>query len=135
VTTLNIKTERTGSKRESIRIVLEGFGVVIVVHALGIHYIAPLLAEIFLKLPYVTIAMLSSSSLSPLIAITYLIFRVKFIPEFFIKKEKLLYLLSGVVMAWIAVFVNVLFLGTDSLYLREAINVPSSYQGSSKNSP
>lgn len=108
-------------------IVLEGFGILIISHAIGGYFCAPKLAEVFSKLPLLTISMLSSSAISPIIAIIYLALRARFIPKFSVKREILMYILSGIVMAWIVVFINVLVLGKGDTFTQEILKTPHPY--------
>ena len=112
------------SKCKSILIALEGFIVSIAAHAAGGYYFAPLLAERFPQLFFSNIMMLSSSAISPLIAIVYLAVRVKFFPKVSINKRVLTYLLSGVIMAWIIAFTSVLLWGMGTPF---ELKVPHPY--------
>lgn len=114
-------------RSKSAIVVLEGFGVLIVTHAIGGYYCGPWLAETFIELPQVTVAMLSSSSISPVIALIYLGLRTKFIPRFNVKKETFISLLPIIVMAWIVVFVSVLLYGKESLFGQEILKTLPPY--------
>lgn len=114
-------------KTKSAIVVLEGFGVLIASHAIGGYYLAPLLAEVIPKLSSLTIAILSSTAISPFLATIYLAVRVRFVPKFNIKKEALLYLPSGIILAWIVVFINVLLSGKENPYAYEVLKSPQPY--------
>lgn len=115
------------SKIKSVIIVLEGFGALIAFHAIGGYYCAPKVAGVFPKLPLLTVSMLSSSAISPVIAIIYLALRTKFIPKFTIKKEIFMYILAGIVMAWIVVFVSVIVSGKGDVFTQEILKTPYPY--------
>ena len=118
------------SKGKNIIVVLEGFGILIISHAVGGYYFSPKLAEVFSKVPLVTIEMLSSSAISPIIAIIYLIWRTNFVPKLrlSIRKETLLYFLSGIVLVWINNFIGMLFFWDKEMPLaKEILNVTTPY--------
>lgn len=115
------------SKRKSLIVVLEGFGILIAAHAIGGYYLAPELANIFPKIPRLTIAMLSTSALSPVVVIIYLVFRVNFLPELSIKKIKFRYLFTGIVLALITVYVNTLFFSAKNPLAQKIIKMPLLY--------
>lgn len=115
------------SKIKSITIVLEGFGILILSHIVGGYFCAPKLAEVFSELPLLTISILSSSAISPIVAIIYLALRAKFIPKFSVKREILMYILSGMVMAWIVVFLSVLVSGKGDTFAQEILKTPHPY--------
>jgi membrane protease YdiL (CAAX protease family) len=114
-------------KIKSVIIVLEGFGVLIAFHAIGGYYCAPKVVEVFPEIPLITVSMLFSSAMSPVIAIIYLALRTKFIPKFTIKKEIFTYILAGIVMAWIVVFISVLLSGKESSFAQEILKTPRPY--------
>ena len=115
------------SKRKSTTVVLEGFVIFLIAHALGGYYCAPKLAEAFPTMPQLTVAMLSSSTISPGIALLYLALRTKFIPRFNIKREAFISILPGIIMAWIVVFVSVLLSGKESPFGQEILKTPPPY--------
>jgi len=96
----------------------------IAAHAAGGYYFAPLLEEKFPQLFFSNVMMLSSSAISPLIAIVYLAVRVKIFPKVSINKRVLTYLLSGVIMAWIIAFTSVLLGGMETPF---ELKVPHPY--------
>jgi membrane protease YdiL (CAAX protease family) len=115
------------SKFKSTLLVLEGFGVLIVFHMIGGYYFAPRLVKIFSEIPLLTISMITSSAISPVMAILYLALRNKFIPKFSIKRGMFAYILSGIMLAWLIVFINMLFSVKEISFAKEILESPSPY--------
>lgn len=130
VITLNlkgIKCKLLNSKFKSISVVLEGFIISIIVHIVSGYYFTHKLAEILLDFPPITIALLSSPAISPVIAIIYLAFRAKFFPKFSANREVLLYSLSGIIAAWLVIFIKILLLGKEISLAKEVLETPQPY--------
>jgi len=96
----------------------------VIAHAIGGYYLAPILAERFPQLFFSNIMMLSSSAMSPLIAIIYLTVRVKFLPKVKIDKRVLTYLSAGVIMAWFIAIMHILLVGREAPF---ELKVPHPY--------
>ncbi|MBI4655088.1 MAG: CPBP family intramembrane metalloprotease [Nitrospirae bacterium] len=109
------------TKSKSLIVVMEGLGILLAAHAMGGYYLAPRLAEVFFKMPLLTIAMLSSSAISPLIALVYLALRTRFLPIFIVKREGFLYLFGGLISAWMVIFFSTLFLDMKNIPLKEEV--------------
>src|SRR5208283_1089010 len=107
--------------------VCEGFSVLMITHVLG-GLISLKLIEIFNTVPPITVFILSSSALSPVIAIAYLKSRIHFFPNFFINSETLAVAASGVVIVWLTIFVErIIFLGRGPLLLPRLLMVSPPY--------
>jgi len=117
----------SSEKIKSALIVLEGFTILIICHAIGGYYFAPILVRYFSRLPLLTISMISSSAVSPVLAIFYVAVRVKFLPKFKLTREIFMYILSGIVMAWIVSIINVLISGRDISLAQGILRTPPPY--------
>lgn len=116
------------SKKKSAIVILEGFGIFIAAHAVGGYFFAPRIEDVFFKFPQITAAMLSSSAISPLLAIVYLTLKIKFIPQFNLRRNMFPYLLSGMILSWMIVFVSMLFLEMKRIpLLQEILRIPHPY--------
>jgi membrane protease YdiL (CAAX protease family) len=115
-------------KSRSLLIILEGLGVSLAAHAFGGFYLAPkLIYDYEIMLPPVTIALLLTSSLSPVIAIVYLALRLKFIPNFRINKGSVVWVILGTILICTGIYlVNIITGG--SYYSEEILRVPTPYQ-------
>lgn len=114
---------------KSILVALKGFGILIIAHAVGgavgVYLLAPRLA--FYGIPLVTVAMLSSSAISALVAIIYLKLTTKFFPNFSPKKAIFLYLFSGIFASWIVSLPQVLLLGKESAFIQDILKTSYPY--------
>lgn len=115
------------SKIKSLIVVLEGFVVLIVAHAIGGYYLAPELSEFCPQVPRLIIAMLATSASSSVVAIIYLAFRANFLPELSIRKMTFKFLFVGMAMASISVFVITLVLPAKISLAQKIITMPQSY--------
>lgn len=118
---------RNFSKWRSAVIVTIGFGISLIAHAIGGYYFAPKLAETFSQVPRITIEMLASSSISPVIAIIFLLVTTKFIPRILITRYTITCILAGLVVGWIAVFLEVLTFGKESAFSIAILSTPRPY--------
>lgn len=115
------------SKGKSVITVLEGFGILLVAHAIGGYCFSQRLASVFNKMPLVTVEMLSSSAVSPIVAIIYLAWRCKFVPKFSISRETFLCFIAGIVLVWIVAFVSLLYFDRRIPFAQEIIKTNYPY--------
>jgi len=114
------------SRGKSVQIVLEGFGILILWHAAGGYFLAPFLGRIFSGCPSLVIDMLSSSGISPAIAAFYLYLRTRSVPRLVWQREVLVYMLAGIVLAWIITYLSILvFLDKDIALAQDIARMPA----------
>jgi membrane protease YdiL (CAAX protease family) len=126
---VEIQMIRENRISRSVFVVLKGFGVLIIAHAvvgaIGVYYLGPKLVT--RGIPLVTIAMLSSSATSALFAITYLKLTTNYFPIFKVKKEIVPYVFAGVVATWIVSIMQVFFLGKESAFIQDILKTSHLY--------
>jgi membrane protease YdiL (CAAX protease family) len=110
-------------KRKTAVFVAFGFIFQVVSHEIGGYCLAPRLAEVFPKVPLLTLGMLSSSAISPLIAITYFFLISKFVPRIAIDKNVIFVSLSGIVLAYFVILGDILFIGRYIQLAQDIISV------------
>lgn len=115
------------SKSQSIIVTIEGFAVDMISHWIGGGYFGWILSELYPDMPEITAGMLASSDISPVIAMAYISLRIKYMPAFRIKSKKIENLLAGIVLAWIVVFLQTLFLGKEISLAEDILNLPRPY--------
>lgn len=116
------------SRLRGLRIVLEGFFVLLGVHVLGGLFLGLGLTRLFPSVPVITIAIFSSSAISQVSAITYLAFRFKCFPRFILNKTAVLYALVGIILASFLIMVQVSFFGKEVPAIQEELNTPPPYR-------
>ena len=114
-------------KNNNIVIVFEAYGVLIVSHAIGGYYCAPLLSALLPQLPYISVAMLSTSAISAVITTIYLVLRTNFIPSLDIRWELLSYIVAGIIVAWFATFIGLMMMDRQVPLLQEVIQEKAAY--------
>jgi len=115
------------SKTKSAVVVFEGFAVFLIIHSIGGYYFAQKLSAIYPDVPCLIVSIASSSAISPVIAILYLSLRLKFVPGFALNKKIFLYAIVGIILAWIVIFIKILFIGKESLFSQEILKTPYPY--------
>lgn len=109
-------------------ILLEGFVLQQIVHKIGSSYFAIMLFDMFPHIPWITIAMVSSSAISPIVAIVYIALRLKFIPKITINPKKILLpLVSGIILTWLIIFLGVIMFGKESSFAQQIFYIPHPY--------
>ena len=112
------------SRTKSLLLVIESLVLCMIVHAVGGFFIAPIISDSLNSVPWVTISMLSSSSISPILAAFYLWKRAGFVPKLVaINKEWLLNSLAAIVLAWFIAFVSILSLGNSDAFANEIFSI------------
>ncbi len=115
------------SNRNNISIVIEGFAILLVAHALGGYYVAPKIADAFPMIPMLTIAMLSSSAVSSPVAIVYLAIRTRVVPKIAISREMLIYVFLGIVASWFVAVTSILVFGKNIPFVQEILEIKYPY--------
>jgi|SRR5208283_2511412 len=114
-------------KKKKLLQVFEGFAIFIIVHAIGRHYIYPQLVEYYPYVPRVTMALLSSSAISPVFAIFYLAFRSRHFPECFVDKKNIfLVVVAGAMALWLLFFAELLFFNKSTIIVRAILKTSES---------
>lgn len=124
---ISLRIKRKALESKTPQFIIAAFGICMVAHAVGGYFLGPNLAKIFPEIPQLTMSMLASSSLSPLIALFYIGFATKFIPRLNIKRELLTYIPAGIIMVWITVFLSVLILGKEIPLAKNILKTPRPY--------
>jgi len=123
---MQIKNPNYTRERSAVMIIM-AFGVFLIAHAIGGYSFAPKLADAFSEVPRLTIGMLASSSVSPIIAIIFLLVTTKFIPHLDIKKETIECIVAGFMLGWLFVFLEVLILGREMSLVVDILKTPRPY--------
>lgn len=115
------------SKTRSGLIVFEGFGIALLSHTLGGYYLAPHIAYSFPSLPHQTVGMLSTSAISPVAAIIYLAFRLRYLPRFKIKRETFILVVPAIILIWLITIIGTLLLGKEDIIAQEVLRTPKPF--------
>jgi membrane protease YdiL (CAAX protease family) len=86
-----------------------------------------MLASHFSSVPYMTVAMISAPIMSLMIADIFVAMRSKFFPRFKISRETIVYILAGILMAWIVCFLQILFEGKGIPFAHKILETPFPY--------
>ena len=114
-------------RKEGIIPVLEGLVILIMIHALGGYYLFPLLYRIYHDVPIIFLRIISSSAISSLIASSYMIVRFKMLPRVSLNKSIFKVATSGVILSWIIIFVELLFLERNNPFIQEILQLRLKY--------
>lgn len=110
-----------------MQIIIEGFIVLIIVQAIGVLCFGWLFSSLLANAPKLTINILSSSAISPVIAIAYLSLRQKITPKFNFTRETIIGAVSGIVLTLMVCLVEVFVFGTKNVFIRQIISAPIPY--------
>lgn len=108
-------------------IVIETYIVLITFQAIGIYLFADVLSKIFTNAPVLTINILSSSAISPVLALIYIGFRKKFIPNNIYSKETITVSLSGIVLTWLICIAEIFIFGKRNIFIENLLSTSSIY--------
>jgi len=114
-------------RKDGIIPVLEGFVILIMTHALGGYYLFPLLFKAYQNVPIIFLRIISSSAISFLITSCYMIARFKMLPRFPLSKDVFKVAFSGMILIWIVIFIELLFLERTNLFIQELLKQKSIY--------
>lgn len=114
-------------KKDNSRALFEAIGVLLISHLVGGYFLGPLIARVFNNIPLVTVEIVSSSALSPLVVLLYLALRIGWVGKLNINREVLMYALAGITMSFFLVFIEAILLGKDITFAQEIIDAPRPY--------
>lgn len=110
-----------------MQVIIEGFIVLIIFQAIGVLCFGWIFSYLLAGAPKLTINILSSSAISPVIAVGYLSLRRKFFPKFNFTRETLLGAVSGIVLTLMICLVEVFIFGTKNAFIRQIISASIPY--------
>ncbi len=103
------------AKKNSAFFVVEGFVVLVLAHICG-GYVASTLIEKGSNIPPLSLYIIFTSALSPVVAIIYLVFRTHIILPILISSNIFKATIAGVIFMWLVAFIQIIFIGRD-MYL------------------
>ena len=112
------------SKTKSLLVVIEGFVVQIATHWISLKHLPQRLVEFNPDLPWITVGMVSAT-ISPLVAITYMCIRLQLIPKMITESKIFRSSAIGIILAWLVVFTQVLFLGKGDPFTLDILQTRS----------
>ena len=112
---------------KSAAISLEVFLVLVAAHALGGYFLAPKLSNILPGVPTLTVAILASSTFSPIVTIAYAVLRFKFLPNVYFSKKTLVFIFFGVLVSISISFLNIFISGRIIPFAESFLHLPYSY--------
>lgn len=95
--------------------VIENFIVLLLIHSVGGYFFAPILINTYPHIPEITLRLICSTAVSPVVAICYLAFRSGFIPRNIVNRETFSATVSGIIFVWLMYFVKLLIFGKYSV--------------------
>ena len=100
--------------------VVEGFALLVISHRLANQYLVSSLVKIAPDLPWITAGMIVAT-LSPVTASIYMMLRMRYIPPLFVKTQTLVAVIGSVILAWLVLFLEALFLGKEMPLAQEML--------------
>lgn len=114
-------------KIKSLFLVLGGFICLNIAHFVFGHLLEPLLYSIFPSIPKISNAIISSSSISPVIAIIYFIITTKRYPILIFDKNLFPHILAGLFLAWLVFFLNMIVSQREIPFAQNIISSPKPF--------
>lgn len=112
------------SKAKSLLVVVEGFVVEVATHWVCAEYFALRLVEMNPAFPWIS-ATAISATISPVVATIYMALRLRSVPLISIKAQTFLSTGASIILAWLGVFVQTLFLGKEISLGQEILETQS----------
>ncbi len=112
---------------KSVATSLEVFFVLVAAHAIGGYFLAPKLTNILPGVPILTVAIVASSTFSPIITIAYALLRFKFLPNFYFSKRTLAFIAIGVLSSISFSLLNIYISGNKIPFAESFLYLPFNY--------